>query len=152
MKTLISPTPNQHPQRRRGAALVEAAVVLPIFFLAIIGIVEFGRGMMVAQLVTNAAREGARRAVLDGSTNTGVETYITDRLAAPLNISSTDISITIEITPDPRNTTTGHNLADAQPYDQVTVAVSVPFDKVSFTAGRYLAGKTLKSETTMQHE
>ena len=42
---------------RRGAALVEMALVLPIFFGVVLGIVEFGRAMMVSQMVTNAARE-----------------------------------------------------------------------------------------------
>lgn len=144
--------PKNPTNDRRGAALVEAALVLPIFFIAIIGIVEFGRGMMVSQLVTNASREAARRSVLDGSTNTIVETYIQDKLSGSLGVAAADVTVGITITPDPANSTTGNNLVDAQPYDLVTVDVAVPYDKVSFFTGRYLNGKTLKAETTMRHE
>ncbi|MCA9071736.1 MAG: pilus assembly protein, partial [Planctomycetaceae bacterium] len=69
------------PQRsaqssREGTALVEMALVLPIFVAVTLGIVEFGRAMMVGQLVTNAAREGARLGIIDGSTNAEVRTSI----------------------------------------------------------------------------
>lgn len=138
--------------KRKGAALVEAAVVLPVFFLAIVGIVEFGRGMMVSQLVTNGSREAARRSVFDGSTNTDVEAFVQDKLANSIGCATADIAVAITITPDPNNSTTGNDLANAQPFDLVTVQVSVPYDKVSFFTGRYLAGKTLSSETTMRHE
>ncbi|APZ95492.1 TadE family protein [Fuerstiella marisgermanici] len=137
---------------RKGAALVEAAIVIPMFFMVILGIVEFGRGMMVAQLVTNAAREAARRAVLDGSDNTTIEQYIQDKLSASVGAASSDITVGITITPDPNNNTTGHQLVNAQPYDLVTVTVSVPYNKVSYLAGRYLSGRTLRAETTMRHE
>lgn len=137
---------------RNGAALVEAAMVLPIFFLAIVGIVEFGRGMMVSQMVTNASREGARQAVLDGSTNAAIRTYIETKLSGALNVAPADVDIQITITPDPSNSTTGHELANAQPYDLATINVSVPFDKVSFFAGGFMQGKHLKAETTMRHE
>lgn len=132
--------------------MVEAAMVLPIFFLAILGIVEFGRGMMVSQLVTNASREAARRSVLDGSTNAIVEDYIQDKLSVSIGTSTSDVTVAITITPDPANNTTGNELINAQPYDLITVKVSVPYDKVSFFTGRYLAGKDLSAETTMRHE
>ncbi len=137
---------------RKGAALVEAAIVLPVFFLAIVGIVEFGRGMMVSQLVTNGSREAARRSVFDGSTNTDVEAFVKNKLSNSIGCSAADIAVGITITPDPNNSTTGNDLANAQPFDLVTVQVSVPYDKVSFFTGKYLAGKTLSSETTMRHE
>lgn len=45
---------------RKGSAIVEMAFVLPIFVLLMVGIVEFSRVLMVQQVITNAAREGAR--------------------------------------------------------------------------------------------
>jgi len=150
--TLRNEVKNLHGQKRKGAALVEAAMVLPIFFMAIVGIVEFGRGMMVTQLVTNGSREAARRSVMDGSTNADVELYVQNSISGALGTTPTDITVSIVITPDPNNNTTGNDLINAQPFDLVTVTVSVPYDKVSFFAGRYLAGKTLAAETTMRHE
>lgn len=50
-------------QCRSGAALVEMAFVLPVFFLFLFGILEFSRLIFVKQVMTNAAREGCRYAV-----------------------------------------------------------------------------------------
>ncbi|MCA8991089.1 MAG: pilus assembly protein [Planctomycetaceae bacterium] len=143
----------RHDSGRKGAALVEAALVLPVFFLVIMGVVEFGRALTVSQLVTNAAREGARRSVLDGATNTDVETYVRDILSDPLHITNTDvIAVTITITPATGNTTTGDNLADAQMDDQIKVEVSVPYNEVALAAGHWMNGKNISGESTMRRE
>jgi len=49
---------------RSGQAMVEFALVLPIFLLLVIGVIEFGRAWNLAQTLTDAAREGARRAAV----------------------------------------------------------------------------------------
>lgn len=46
-----------------GAAAVEAAMTLLLFFMVLLGIMEGGRFLNVQQTITNAAREGARLAV-----------------------------------------------------------------------------------------
>ena len=48
--------------------MLEAAFVLPIILLVSIGIFEFGRAYQTMQVITNAAREGARVAVLPNTT------------------------------------------------------------------------------------
>ena len=73
---------------RRGAALVEMALVLPIFFAVVLGIVEFGRAMMVSQMVTNAAREATRLGIIDGSTNSDVETWVEEFLNSSINVAA----------------------------------------------------------------
>jgi Flp pilus assembly protein TadG len=50
-------------RRRRGAATLEAALVLPVVITFLFGILEYGRYVMMLQVVTNASREGARYAV-----------------------------------------------------------------------------------------
>ncbi|HXE81134.1 MAG TPA: TadE family protein [Vicinamibacterales bacterium] len=50
--------------RERGSALLEAAFTIPLLLLVAIGIFEFGRAYQTWQVLTNAAREGARTAVL----------------------------------------------------------------------------------------
>lgn len=47
-------------RKQRGAAAVEFAAVAPIFVLLLFGMLEFGRMVMVQQILTNATREGAR--------------------------------------------------------------------------------------------
>ena len=59
------------PRRRRGLAagqaLVEFALVAPIFFLLLFAIIEGGRFILYYQTLSNATREGARYAIVHGS-------------------------------------------------------------------------------------
>lgn len=48
----------------RGQALVEFALILPVFLLLVVGMLEFARAWNTYQVMVDAAREGARRAVL----------------------------------------------------------------------------------------
>lgn len=48
------------PNGTKGSVLIEAVFILPIFFLLVVGIVEFGRILMIQQVITYAAREAAR--------------------------------------------------------------------------------------------
>jgi Flp pilus assembly protein TadG len=137
---------------RRGAALVEVALVLPIFIMVTLGIIEFGRAMMVSQLVTNAAREGAREAIIEGKTNTQVRTGITNFLSQSVGIAANDVEITITVTPDVGNPDAGTEVGNASVGDLVLVRVEVPFDQVSFTRAKYLGGKNLVGMAAMRHE
>lgn len=50
---------------RSGQALVEFALVVPLLLVLVLGVVEFGRAWNVYQVITDAAREAARTAVVD---------------------------------------------------------------------------------------
>ena len=63
---------------QKGAALVEAAVVIPLLLFVSVAIFEFGRAYQTWQIVTNAAREGARVAVLPTATTSGVQQRVRD--------------------------------------------------------------------------
>ena len=127
-------------RNRRGAAVVEFAVVAPLFFLLIFGIIEFGRMVMVQQILTNASREGARRAVVESASGDEVETYVNNYLS-----NASVAGATITITPS--------NLDSAGFGDPVTVTVSIPFDSVSWTASAlYLQGTELEASSMMQAE
>jgi Flp pilus assembly protein TadG len=66
----------------RGQALVEAALITPVVLLIMVGIFEVGRAYQTWQVLTNAAREGARAAVVPGATVPTVQgivkKYMTD--------------------------------------------------------------------------
>ncbi len=148
----FSNTPVHRRNPRRGAALVEMALVLPLFLMVVLGIIEFGRAMMVCQMVTNAAREGARRAIIEDSTNTAVEQQINDFLTGTLNVSANEITTTITITPGPGNENPGNQLSKSENGDLISIRVSVPYNSVSFISGRFLAGKNLIGQSSMRHE
>lgn len=48
---------------RTGAAVIEAAFVLPLVFMLLVGVVSFGQWFMVAHSLQQAADEGARAAI-----------------------------------------------------------------------------------------
>jgi Flp pilus assembly protein TadG len=56
--------------RRAGQALVEFALIAPILLLLVLGIVDFARAWMQYLAITDAAREGARVAVVANATTT----------------------------------------------------------------------------------
>jgi Flp pilus assembly protein TadG len=60
----------------RGAALLETAIALPLVLLVSVGIFEFGRAFQTWQIVTNAAREGARIAVMPNPVSGAVESRV----------------------------------------------------------------------------
>lgn len=130
-------------RRRTGAAMVEMALTLPIFFLVVLGIIEFGRAFMVEQVVTNAAREGARHAVLPGVTTAAAQQKAREHLAAGnLNVPQA----TVTVTPT--------DLSTARAGTTVTVTVSVPYSAVSWVETSWFlsASATMRSTAVMRHE
>lgn len=100
---LIRRTRSDDP-KRRAAAIVEFAVVLPLLLTVLFGIIEYGWMFMVRQGVMNAAREGCRVAVL--STTTEPYTEVTERVMeslAPMGITPI-ISMTHATPEDPVET------------------------------------------------
>jgi hypothetical protein len=60
----------------RGAELIEFALVFPLLLMVILGIVDFGFLFQRMEVVTNAAREGARIAVLPGYSEADVRARV----------------------------------------------------------------------------
>lgn len=125
---------------RRGAAVVEFAVVAPILFLLIFGMIEFGRMVMVQQVLTNASREGARVGILDGATTSEVTSKVNTYLTAAKITGAT-----VTVTPDPPS--------NAGAGDSVTVDVKVNFNNVTWLpVPWFLGGKQLEATTVMRRE
>jgi Flp pilus assembly protein TadG len=59
-------------RRRSGQSLVELALALPIILLLFMAIFDFGRAIFAFNTVSNAARDGARVAIVDQRTTAGV--------------------------------------------------------------------------------
>lgn len=108
----------------------------------IFGMVEYGRMVMVQQVLTNASREGARLAVIDGSTTADVTGQVNDYLTSA-SIDTTSAVVTVA--PDPPSA--------AAFGDPITVTVTIPFSEVSWLPSpMYLGGKTLTATTVMRRE
>lgn len=127
-------------RKNRGAAAVEFAVVAPLFFLLLFGMIEFGRCVMVQQMITNASREGARRAVLDGVTTQEVTDIVDDYLS-----SGAIAGATITVQPSPPS--------DANFGEPVSVTVQIPYAQVSWLpAPKYLGNTTMSATSVMRRE
>lgn len=70
-----------HWLRDEGSELIEFALVTPILILLLAGIFDFGMMFRSYEVVTNAAREGARVGVLPGYAVADVQTRVNDYLA-----------------------------------------------------------------------
>lgn len=57
-------------KRSRGQALPEFALIAPLFFLLLFGIIEAGRFVFYYEVLNNATREGARYAIVNGASST----------------------------------------------------------------------------------
>ncbi|TWU13115.1 TadE-like protein [Symmachiella macrocystis] len=110
---------------RRGVAAVEMALVAPLFMLLVLGIIEFGRYLMVGQLVVNAAREGTRMAIsgyfTEEEVRTDVETFVTEAIG----LDPEDVTIEID-------TASGETIYDAEAKDLITIRVAVRFVDVTY--------------------
>ena len=60
--------------RRRGMTLVESTLVLMVFLMLLFGIFEYCRFLMVLHITNNAARDGARYAVVNLDKDTSFNT------------------------------------------------------------------------------
>jgi hypothetical protein len=131
---------------RRGVVMAEFAIVLPIFILAVIGIIEFGRAVMVQQILVNATREGARRAIVPGATNDEVTELVGNYIDASIGQSP---SRQIAIRDEGGNTL---DLADADSHDLIQVVVAVPYNEVGVGISSYFYGKTMGAVVQMRKE
>lgn len=130
---------------RRGAAVVEFALVAPIFILLVFGMIEYGRMVMVQQVLTNAVREGARKAVLDGADPTAIKQGVVDYLTSG-NVRGATTSM---VTLNPANPDT------AAGGTAITVSISIPFANVSWLpVGMFptAKAKTLNATAVMRRE
>lgn len=109
---------------RRGAALVEFAVVAPLLMMVLVGTIEFGRAMLIQNSVTSAAREAAREATLPSSTDQSVKDTA---LVYTTQVSDKDVVISIS-----------PSLNSVEAGDLITVTVSVPAKTISPMGGRWL--------------
>ena len=135
---------------RAGSALVEVAVSFPIFMLILLGIIEFGRAMSVNQSLNNAAREGCRAAIVDGSSTEDVQELIVQSVVNTVGCREEDIDVEISVT----SGSDGSELSveDAQPRDLIQIDIRIPYSAVSFAVAEFLKNSNLRGSCVMRHE
>jgi len=130
----------------RGAVVVEAAMTLLLFLTLLFAIMEGGRFLNVQQVLTNAAREGARLSVAPLTRTT---TMVTDdeiqtevmRYLDAARISGATITVERPVT----------ILANGVNMQCTRVRVAVPYRVISLSAFSALS-VTLAGEAVMRNE
>lgn len=115
--------------RRRGAVAVEAALVMPLMIIMMFGIWEVGRLIQVQQVITNAAREGARVAAggyVDGTpvTVSYVQTTVRNYMTASGLPTAAATGAVVTLTNTSTNPWT--HPVNALPLDSFRVTVQIP--------------------------
>jgi Flp pilus assembly protein TadG len=119
-----------HRGRARGQSLVEFALVLPIFLVVVLGIFDLGRAVFAYNTLTNAAREGARLAIVNQ--NVASVSSRTVNQAISLGLTSADVTVHYY-----RDDGTIPTSSDPLPADDLACAGSVPLDCVVVVRASY---------------
>jgi Flp pilus assembly protein TadG len=134
--------PGKKPFFRKGNAVLEAALVLPILLYLAFGTVEFGYFFYVKNNVQGAAREGVRASIPPSATNTDVTNAVANQMtAAGLQASGYTI------------TTTPANVSGLAPGTTVTVVVQCTWGTVGLRPLQLIStSKIVKGQAVMRKE
>jgi Flp pilus assembly protein TadG len=92
-----------HRKPSRGQALVEFALIIPLFVLLLFGIVDFGRAVLASNSIANAAREGARTAIVNQRVS-DIRDRVIDQ-ATGVALANSDVRIAYRDSSNPNNVT-----------------------------------------------
>ena len=125
-------------RRNRGQTVVEFALVLPLLLLVLFGITEFGRCWMTVNILTSAAREGARLAAVTAPNIADVNAKVTDVCTAA-GVTPTLITV---VPPDPLD-----------PEGRLSVTVQADFVVIPGNfLGSFSGTIPLRATSVMRHE
>ncbi len=110
-------------RRRRGGTLLETGVVILMTLMIVLGVFEYGRLLMVGNVLDNAAREGCRFALAnntDTNISSEVQTLVTNYMGGQQTAALSNFTVTVSGVHQGAATAV-NNL---QPGDLVSVTVS----------------------------
>ena len=142
--------PRQRAPRRRGAALVEFALISLIFFTMLLGMLQFGVYLSATNTLWNGAREGARVAAVlnssldDADANAQIRAQVV-RTIAPLEESK----VTVTVTPDTSAARTYGTAVTVRVSYDMRSKLFIPFPDELFGRG---LGKDYVTYATMRKE
>ena len=138
----------------KGQALVEFALLVPIFLLLLFAVVDFGMGFYSWITVTNAAREGARLGAVHAPLNVAsspcfgkasLKVCIEDRVRDASDLTNEATKMTVTITNATGNPGQSVVVKVDYDYDLITPLAGI----VSFVSGDVL-GPTLTFSSTAE--
>lgn len=147
------------PTRRRGATLVETAMVISLVLMFIFGIYEYGRFIMVLQVMENATREGARMGVAhtNDKVTSDIVARITDKLAG-VDYQLTNLQINVGgqiLRPSKPGDVAGTALTDwtqSSSTDGIVIVVTADYAPILPTFLRMNAVISMRAQSIMYSE
>jgi Flp pilus assembly protein TadG len=133
-------------QSERGAELIEFAIVVPLLILMLAAIMDFGMLFRSYEVVTNAAREGARVGVLPGYANADVTSRVDQYMVAAgltgtytVNVANVSVTTTA-------NTFAAKSVTVNYTYQPFILAPVSALFGGSFGAVPLIAGSVMRTE------
>ncbi len=103
-------------KNERGAALLETAITIPLVLLVTVSIVEVGRAYQTWQVLTNAARDGARVAIRSDSNDQQIRDAVRSYMIGGRLPAAAAATITVERTV-PFGTNTASRVTVSYPFN-----------------------------------
>jgi Flp pilus assembly protein TadG len=133
-----------------GQSMVEFALILPVFFLILAGIIDFGFMFYSRITVINAAREGARAAVTAIDNPSGIPGLVNSSVTTVANnLSLADLSDTATCVPFQQSTCDFAAGGQPDPMPGDAVMVTVHYTYHSFFTRLFGANFDLSSSVQM---
>ncbi len=126
-------------QARRGAAVVEFAICLPIILFIVLASIEAASLMFLRQALVQSAYEGAKVAIRNGGTNADA-TAAVNAVAAGRRINSLNVTFTPS------------DISSVTPGETIRVDITAPGDANSFIPFGPFKGKTITAQAVMVKE
>ena len=123
-------------RNQRGAALLETAITIPIVLLVTVSIFEFGRAYQTWQVLTNAAREGARVAILADSSDAAVTDAVRNYLSSGQLPGADSVGIKVERTVPFGAANTASRITVTYPFNFVVLNPVMKLINKGATAGQ----------------
>lgn len=146
---------------RSGATLVETAVALPVFFLFVWALVEFGHAFTVSNLITAAAKRAAREGVADDVTTAQVIQMAEDIISTGISLDNVTIMVKNAAVFDVSGTNPSTinysslpnvELNDMEPRELFVVYIEVPYSSVCLMSPKWMTNITLRGVSAQRHE
>lgn len=137
MKSSVQHELRHNERSRKGAAVVEFAIVVPIALVIVFAGMEFAGLFIIRNTVHNAAYEAARAAIIPGAKSEDARSQAESVMAA---LGVRNLTVVVDppmISNDTRN---------------VTVEVAVPWSENAIMLPMFTGGVTIRSRITMRTE
>lgn len=163
MRIFRQATQRKPGSHRTAATMVETAVILPVFFIMISGVLEFGHVYMVIHSLNSAANKASRLAATEGATNAQVTSQLVQNLSTTFNTGKMRVLIKDASAYDDTEVDPNTITVDQMPNLEISTAISrqlllvrveVSYDEITIVPSfwKRIIGAEIVGQSIMRHE